>query len=593
MTAILISLPAFIGYVLSVYRWLKVSFAFSPLICSCSLIILLFWAALAGWLPAVTGALLGGGLLLFIIQLGQYGWWREQLGKGGVRNCAIIFFAGLPLILLCSLTGRPSVVDDYSFWAIIGKSITAYQNLPGAETSIFARHLTYTPGLALFQYFFHSLFGQQDLFLAYAAQNLFLLALLLALTEEQELSHSLSLIAAAFILLVFFSGSVLQKLRVDHFLSMIAFVVLWVQLRFKLTPSRFAVISVCLICLYLVKEVGLIVALFLLAVLVVDTIRQKGLTNTEKIWYLAGCAGVLLVLVMQKVVWDNHCAALGFRGFHSAIDTTKLIAALSLIDNETSRHAFFIFLKECLIGAADGLKLPYLCWYLLLIFVVKKTLPGLAEDIRSRYMTFFAVAIPCYLLYAGMNYVMQYAVFGLGSATDEPASLARYLNIFFVCFVQLILITGLNTVSSLGWLSRNGLIGLAILIVVATSWPAKRKHFDLEIEHLGERMQPMLTANSRVCITPGDSGNHYPGFRLLYLQFPARFTVDPFPGQVTSGRPVREKLAECDFLLVYRPEAASNSLLQPFADQPLNHGSFFQVVDGKTQSGAITLEKLF
>jgi hypothetical protein len=593
MTAILISLPAFLGYVFGASRWLKVSIAFSPLLCSCGLIILLFWAALAGWLPAVTRALLGGGLLLFIIQLTQYGWWREQLGKGGVRNSAIIFFGGLPLILLCSLSGRLSVVDDYSFWAIIGKSIIAYQDLPGAETSIFARHLTYTPGLALFQYFFHSLSGQQDLFVAYAAQNLFLLTLLLVLTEEQEPSRALSLIAAAFILLVFFSGSVLQKLRVDHFLYTIAYVVLWVRLQLKLTPSRFVVISFCLICLYLVKEVGLIVALFLLVVLVVDIIRQKGVNGTEKTRYLAGCAVVLLVLVMQKVVWDAHCAALGFQSFHSAVTTKKLIAAFSLIDNETSRHAFFIFLKECLMGAADGLKLPYLCWYVLLIFVANKTLPRLAEDTRSGYRTFFAVAIPFYLLYAGMNYVMQYAVFGLGSTTDVPASLDRYLNIFFACFVQLILITGLNTVSSFRWYSRNGLIGLAVLIALATSWPTKRKPFDLEIEQLGKRMQPMLTADSRVCITPGNSGNHYPGFRLLYLQFPARFTVDPFPGRVESGRPVREKLAECDFLLVYRPEAAGTALLQPFADTPLDHGSFFQVVAGRMQSDPIILEKLF
>jgi hypothetical protein len=593
MTALLISLPAFLGYVFGVCRWLQVSFAFSPLLCSCGLIILLFWAALAGWLPVATGALLGGGLLLFIIHLVQYRWWQEQLARGGVRNSAVVFFGGLSLILLCSLTGRPSVVDDYSFWAIIGKSIIAYQHLPGADTSIFARHLTYTPGLALFQYFFHSLSGQQDLFVAYVAQNLFLLTLLLALTEEQELSHSLSLIAAVFILLVFFSGSVLQKLRVDHFLYTIAFVVLWVQLQLRSTPSRFAVISFCLVCLYLIKEVGLIVAVFLLVVLVVDTIREKGATNTEKIRYLVGYAVVVLVLAMQKVVWDTHCAALGFQSFHSAVTTKKLIAAFSLIDNETSRHAFFIFLKECLIGAADGLKLPYLCWYLLLIFVVYKTLPRLAEDIRSGYRTFFTVAIPFYLLYAGMNYVMQYAVFGLGSTTDTPASLDRYLNIFFACFVQLILITGLNTVSSCRWYSRNGLIGLAVLIALATSWPTKKKPFDLEIEQLGKRMQPMLTADSRVCITPGNSGNPYPGFHLLYLQFPARFTVDPFPGHVESGRPVREKLAECDFLLVYRPEAAGNDLLQPFADQPLDHGSFFQVVVGKMPSDTITLEKRF
>jgi hypothetical protein len=593
MTAILLSLPAFIGYVLSVHRWLKIPFALSPLFCSCCLMVLLFWAALGGLLPAVRVTLLAGGMLLLILQFVNYRWWQIQFQQGPARNSALIFFGGLPLILICSVTGQPSVVDDYSFWAIIGKSINAYNSLPGPDTSIFARHLTYTPGLALLQYFFHSLGGPQQLFVAYAAQNLFLLTLLLVLSEEHDFANGLALIAGAFIILIFFSGSILQKLRVDHFLYLTAFVVLWLQLRTSLTPARFTVISCCLLSLYLVKEVGLLIATFLLVVLVVNIVRQRNANARPKLGYLAGCVVVLLVLTGDKLIWDAHCTALGFASFHGAITKTKIIEAFNLVDNEASRQALRIFLQEFFLGAADGLKLPYLVYYLLLFVVGQKTFPRESDDIRRRYRFFFALAIPFYLLYAGMNYVMQYAVFGLGSTTSTTASLARYLNIFFACFVLLILITGLRTILFSRPTLRQGLIVLAGLIMVVTSWPEKRKAFDLEIEELGKRMQPMLTEDSRVCITPGDAGDHYPGFRLLYLQFPARFTVDPFPGSAKSGKAVREKLADCDYLLVYRPAAASNRLLQPFADQPLHHGTFFQVAHAQQLPDSIILHKRF
>ena len=591
MTGLLLSLPAYLGYVLWTARVLKISPALSPLFCSCGLMLVLFWMGLGGGLWEGKIALLAGGWFLAGFEIFRWEYWRRRLQEPGGRNAGLLFGSGLSVILFCSLSGYPSVVDDYSFWAIIGKSLISFNSFPGIDTSIFPRHLSYTPGLALFQYFFHGLVQQQSLYIAYVAQNLLLLSVLLAIGEGLKRVETITLVSAAFILLVIFSGSVLQKLRADHFLYSLGFIALWLYMAKGFEMSRLAVICITLPTLYLVKEVGLLVSGLLVVYLVVDILRRKDLRGRSTILALGGCGLAASLTILGKIAWDSHCMAAGFHSFHQAVTVERLAAPFDVFGNESSRRAAAIFLRELVIGAADGLKSPYCVWYYGLFLVARKTYAHLDETVRSRYLLFFKLGIPFYLLYVVMNYIMQYTVFGLGDRTLSPPSLSRYLNIFFGCGALLILLMGLRVAEPLKRTVRRGLVGVAALIVLVTSWPDAPQPFELEISGLGEKMRPMLQKDSRVCITPGRSGDHYPGFRLLYLEFPVRFNVDPFPA--IDGRGTGEQLNSCDFVLVYRPEAKSNILLQPFAEEPLNHGTFFSVVSGGGQDKVPRLKRMF
>jgi len=515
ITGIPVTLFSLMGYILAAHYWLKIPFRLSPLFCSCSLMTLLFWAALAQLLLPVTILLTCGGSILSLIMLifrmrGRY-FLTEKTDTYPGDSLRIL--SGLvALSLLCALVGRLSVIDDYAYWAIIGKSIAMFNGLPTAETTIFARHLTYTPGLALFQYYFFSTFSGYHLAVAYFAQNLFLCSLLFALSDGQNRAGSLAVIGAAVILLVLFSGSVFQKLRVDHFLSVFACVALWIQMRNRFTLSRFAVIASIIGSLYLIKEVGFILAVSLLFAVLLDLLFANNILAKEKKTALFLCLGLLLYLVMQKIAWDSHCSALGFNQFHSSISLEAAGTALNLTGNSDSIQSFFIFMRDILIGPADRLNLPYLFWYLLLVALWYRTLKGSESAERKRYYRLFTIIIPFFLLYLTMNYVMQVVIFGLGTTSQTTTSLERYINIYFFWFILFTVETSLarkfaaQKINTGRW--QAAIITIAVLLVAGSSIPHSEKKYEQELNTLLPELRVRIEPGSRICITPGDIRDH-------------------------------------------------------------------------------------
>ncbi len=379
ISGLFISFASLMGYVFSVHYWFRVPFRLSPLLCFGFLIISLFWAAVAKLLLPATIFLLAFGLFLSLVMALLRARGRTIVTDNAPRD-SLIFFLGLAgLALACGLVGRPSVIDDYAYWAIISKSIQMFDGLPTSDTTIFARHLTYTPGLALFQYYFFTAFSEYNISAAYFAQNLLLVSLLFALTDQQDRTTSL-------------------------------------------------------------------------------------------------------------IVWDNHCETLGFNQFHSGISLESLKAALNLPGSDDSRRGVCLFLKNLTIGGADRLKLPYLLWYFALGWLWYQTLKNYSSFERGRYFRLFCITLPIYLLYLGMNYVMQFVIFGLGTITEATTSLDRYVNIFFCWLILFTLTTVIvdRFTSGKPVTSRwpTVLIAVAVLLLAGSSLPKKQKKYELEITNL-------------------------------------------------------------------------------------------------------------
>jgi len=594
-----VTLFSLAGYVFAAHHWLKIPFRLSPLFCSCSLMILLFWAALAQLLLPITiiltccGSILSLFMLIFRIR------GKNLLTKKTDNHPgdSLRILSGLVILsLLCALVGRLSVIDDYAYWAIIGKSIAMFNGLPTAETTIFARHLTYTPGLALFQYYFFSTFSGYNLPVAYFAQNLFLCSLLFALSNGQSRTASLSLIGAAVILLVLFSGSVFQKLRVDHFLSVSACVALWIQIRNRFTLPRFAVIASIIGSLYLIKEVGFILAVTLLLGVLLDLIFVGDIPAKEKKTALFLCLGLFLYLVMQKIVWDSHCTAFGFNQFHSSISLESVGAALNLTGGSNGSQGFFIFMRDILIGPADRLKLPYLFWYLLLGILWYQTLKGSESTERRRYYRLFSIILPLFLLYLTMNYVMQVVIFGLGTTKETTTSLERYVNIYFFWFILFTVETSLARKFSAqkGKKSRwpAVIVTVAALLVAGSSLPHSKKKYERELDTLIPELRSRIEAGSRICLTPGNIEDHYLGFRLLYNLLPDKINVDSFPGE-SERKDLEEKLLKCDYLLVYLPNKKTRRIFSPWTKDKIEHQSLFKVSSRAEGAEQVSLQRVF
>jgi hypothetical protein len=472
-----------------------------------------------------------------------------------------------------------------------------FDSLPTAETTIFARHLTYTPGLALFQYFFFRAFGDYSLTASYLGQNIILTSLLFALTEGQSKRTALTVMSVSMIVLVLFSGSVLQNLRADHLLSLTACTVFWIQYRGKFSLPRFLVIITGIGSLFLIKEVGFLLAIFLVFAVVVDLAYSPDLKINEKKNVVVGCLLIAIFLVLQKAVWDKHCTVLGFHQFHGVISFESIQKAFDLSGNNAVSQGLTIFVKDLLVGPADRLNIPYLVWYLLLGILWRTTLKDLTQERRRRHYRLLGMFLPVFFIYLAMNYVLQVVIFGLGTATETTTSLSRYVNIFFcwfLLFTLLVTLTDKLPHEKLGnGKYHTALLILAVILIVVSSLTRTPKEHVQQIEQFVPELAQHLEQGSNVCITPGNYDEHFIGFRLLYYLLPINFNVDPFPNQPSEGE-LEKSLKTCDYLLVYRPNEATQQVFLPFSTESyLPHRSLYKVAISDMVSKSISLQRLY
>lgn len=590
------SIASFMGYVFSAHHFLQIPLRLTLLFSCCVLMIVLFWASLADVLLPVSQFLMGGGVALsaLLVAIKYRG---SKVVKDKYPQQSLLFFVAIVVLaIVCAFFGRPSVIDDYAYWAIISKSIAMFDALPTEETTIFARHLTYTPGLALFHYYFLSAFSGYHLSVAYFAQNIFLFALLFAFTDGLNKRTTLVVMSVGTILLVLFSGSVFQKLRVDHFLSLLTAAAVWVQIKNRFSLQRFLVVLLAIGCLYLVKEVGMMLAIFLLFVIVQDILYLKEIEKKEKIISLLLCFLLSLYLIFQKYAWDTHCAALGFNQFHSGISLEAVKDAFNLIGNSDSRHGFYLFVKGILIGPADRINLPYILWYIALGWIWYTLFKVEYKDNGKKYFLLFRLAIPVFVLYLLMNYVMQFVVFGLGTVTENTTSLSRYVNIFFCWIIFLTLFSFIVSRFESNEIKKghfsNITVVVAALLIVGSSFPTKEPQYEHEIKQLVSNMEDVFEAENQVCITPGNVTDHYLGFRMLYHFLPTKFNVTSFPSQL-GGISVEQQLKTCDYLIIYLPTESTGRMLTPFTSESVEDQSMFKVVSSQLGSETISLKRIY
>lgn len=593
ITGIALALFSLFGYTVAAHRWLKMPFRLSPLFTICVLMLMLFWGALADLVLPVTAVSISCGCLC-----GLYMVWVKISGHRLVEepraSDSLLLLSGLTVLaILCALAGRLSVIDDYAYWAIISKSIAFYDALPASDTTIFPRHLTYTPGLALFHYYFFVATSGFSLIVAYVAQNLLLAALLLALTDGLNRRISLIIISVTITILVLFSGSVFQKLRVDHFLYLITASLVWTQMTNSHSLPRLAVVCAAAGCLYLVKEVGFLLAIFVFFVVCVDLLTTQSMTKNDKTKSAAICLLLLFLLVFNKFIWDRHCVALAFNQFHSSISMEVVRSAFSIFEKDESRKAFSQFIKFILIGPADRLHLPYLVWYVLLFFIWRRAFLRFTREESRRQVRLIILSLVTFVVYLLMNYVMQVGIFGLGTTSQQTVSLERYINIFFCWFALYTLFTGLVSKFGEKWSKRrlwyHCIIGCALLLLVVSSVTKSMKNNNLEIEALWPKIQQTIETDSRLCITPGKIEDHYIGFQMLYYLFPVRVNVEPFPG-ANQKNSLEQKLDACDYLLVYQPDGQTKGYFTPYTSTELSHKSLYRVEKQSTGLQKLALQ---
>ncbi|NOX32638.1 MAG: hypothetical protein GXP56_02715, partial [Deltaproteobacteria bacterium] len=361
MIDIFLTILCFSGFVYASSRWLKIDPSYASLFSISFIGVLLFLFALFNCLQTGTSFLILSGFVLCIFW--GAAWLQKKNHKRLIPLFRVLIFFLILITISFILTVKMTftIVDDYVYWGIIGKYLYIYNHLPVAGCPLDSRTLAYTPGTSLIHYFFYLMTGKYSVQVSYFAQNIILISALLVFVKENY-KKTIAYIGILVILMTVLSGSIFTKLQVDYLLSIISFSIFWIYLSEKNIHLKLLTISMPICFLFLIKEIGLVLGLFILILVLFDIFADRGIDKRSKlkamgILFLTGA-----VLLLLKALWVKHVSAMGFMEFHNAINWESIKKAFDIFSDKGARKGFFIFIKAFIIGSADRLNTPYLLW---------------------------------------------------------------------------------------------------------------------------------------------------------------------------------------------------------------------------------------
>ncbi len=604
MLELVIMTAGFLGIVGASCKFLNLDPGYAPLF-SISLIgILLFFFALAGFLETGTYLVagLGGGFALYFVA------GRIKKTEGNFTPSRFLtlkpgtVFGGLIVLSFClTFNMQFTVVDDFVFWGIAGKYLVLFDHLPRADTTIIAKHLMYTPGTSLVHYFFHGLTGAYKPSFAYFAQNMILISALFVVIRKQQMEKSLIRLCLMVVLLTLFSGSVFTKLQVDYLLTTLFFAVLWIYYTDDNLFPKLLAISAPICFLFLIKQIGLLLGLLLLVIIAADLIFNGNPGKQLKfkaLGFLFLIGGFLLLL---NRLWAWHCLEMGFTAFNNAMTLDNILAALNIFSDETIQKGFLIYVKAVFLGPADRFNLPYLFWYVLLVFIGIRLFRGMSPEENSRFGLLAKMMTIAFILYLVMIYFFQVIVFRVGANYDHTVGLTRYLNILFA---QIIIFTFLFSVGRL-WFKKPvsgkalliGVIGVTLIFGISRIEKTIRPdNADIQAESLAQKIVLNTDRNrqNRICVIPGNK-DQFLGIKLLYHLLPDRVNPDPFPA--ATREQFMDQLVQWDYVLFYQPDNRVKAWAEKLTNSSLGPSGFYEIMALKAHSldkkESVTLRKLF
>ncbi|MFH2061256.1 MAG: hypothetical protein ABIJ59_20515 [Pseudomonadota bacterium] len=571
----------FFGFVYASNRWLKIELCHAPLF-SISLVgIILFIFGISNALKSGTHFVLFTGFFLFSIGTTDY--WKNRQKQDFSESIRMMWIiAGLILVSFVLTIGmKLKIDDDYVYWGIIGKYLNFYHHLPDQETTIIRQHLAYTPGTSIVHYLVYQLAGQYNPALSYFAQNLFLISALCVVFFRQTIKKGGLLLFLLIVLMTIFSGSVFTRLPVDHLLSIYFFAVLWIILKEKPTSRTLFSISLPCCFLFLIKEIGLVMGIVLLLVFLIDLafykkIEVKAKLRTMMVFCL--CAGLLFAL---KQAWTEHCLAMGFSQFSNGVNWESIQKALHVFSNEGTQRGFLLFIKELFIGSSDRLNLPYICWYMALIFLFMQIQTMQEQIIKKRFVRIVMVFLFALLIYLVMLYCLQIIVFGVGVSNDHIIGFARYMNILFSPMVFFFVLLYADKKLSDKTISNKFIFSslIAVLLLLGFSRVEtslrREKHYQ-EAQVLAEKIETSIdiSQTTRIGVIPGTGDNDL-WIRLLYHLLPARINQGRFPAD--NQEMLLKNINQYDYLLFYHPGQKIIDWVNPLLNDGFKNQGLYRV----------------
>ncbi|MCF6249493.1 MAG: hypothetical protein L3J69_19385, partial [Desulfobacula sp.] len=376
------------------------------------------------------------------------------------------------------------------------------------------------------------------------------------------------------------SGRIFTKLQVDYLFSIFFFAILWFYFNQTPTISNLIPLSIPIAFLYLIKEIGFVLALLLLIIIFLDLLlkNDSAIRNRFKMIFVVVAMGFLVFFI--KSIWQSHCETMGFSKFSGQINMSTISASLNIFANDQSRRGFFIFLKGLFLGEADRLNLPYFLWFGVIAFLWVKILKARKFCGKERIILLFRALFAAFLVYVVMNYFMQLIVFKIGESYQHTVGLERYLNILFTPVLLFFVAYYLDSNFSKKTISIRTVLGFCVVFflvagVSRVETTLRREEHFLKAEQIARQIEsqikdqiqdrPGSSINNTICIIPGNNDNEL-WIQLLYYLLPDNVNTGVFP--METEKTFFNALSKYDYVYFYSVDAKIEKWIQPYIDKP-------------------------
>nr|MBF0221822.1 hypothetical protein [Desulfobulbaceae bacterium] len=417
-------------------------------------------------------------------------------------------------------------------------------------------------------------------------------------TKPHRLKLSLLLLGITIILATLQFGSILAKLSPDFLLATYFGAMLWIIFSTEKTSTKLLTMSMPLLHLYLLKEIGIFLSYSLLAISFFMFVRKVPPRNIAKITtsILAIAGSVFFV----KFSWQSYCHGMGFTQITTAVNKHSIINSLKIFSNETIWQGFTIFIKSITIGPADRLNLPFLFWYILLFFLWKNIIRESTTSRKIDYQVSLALMSLFFLVYLSMLYFMQIIVFNVGGSFDHTLGMTRYVNIYLGAIIFFTLVTSLGRHLSIEkalkttWIMFFCLL-ITLFLVVSRNKRLEQDAPDSMSEKIANQIIQKITpsADVKIYVIPGN-GENLLGLRLLYHLQPARVSYSSAPATEES---LLRNLTSYDYCLLYNVSPQVTEWIEKITNRKFAGLEFYKIdyinIDGQNSDSSIKLQRLF
>lgn len=344
-------------------------------------------------------------------------------------------------------------IDDYSFWGTISKYMFIFNELPLNNDYINASYLTYIPGMASFHYLLYTLANQYSQFLGYFAQGMILISAMMVFFDPKNISRSIAYLSIWLILFILSYGTIFARMEVDAYVASYLFAITWLIYRKGSDSAR--LIFIPLLFLSIIKEIGLLFALFdIMLLMILEKSNRKVLIHG---------IGMTFAVLAIKTIWKLHVDAYGLHSFAQAASLKSALAAFNPF-NEYYHPVQLLYLKEIVTASFDYLiKLPYLFVYLVIAGLWYWLLKKWPID-KSRVNKLMGLFAGCAIVYLVMLYCLQSLVFDVGHSNEAILGFSRYYNMLFLPWLCMIIFIALEVIKPQ---SYNSLLKPASVITVS------------------------------------------------------------------------------------------------------------------------------